>query len=72
VGAAFPTGETVVSFQCAGGWAAGSKTNGNYDSAFLLRSVNGTWSVAPASDCTNAAALGIPTAILNISSCKVS
>jgi hypothetical protein len=72
VGAALKPGETLVSYQCGNGWAAGSWTNSEYEAAFLLRSSHGTWVQPPTNACQNAQALGIPADVLNVSPCKVS
>ena len=72
VGAALPAGETLVSFRCLSGWAAGAMQNPQYESAFLLRSSNGAWTQAPPDACADAAALGIPGVILDVSPCRVS
>lgn len=72
VGAALPSGETLVSFRCVSGWAAGAMQNPQYESAYLLESRNGGWVKPPADACTHAAALGIPGVVLAVSPCKVS
>ncbi len=72
VGAALPAGETLVSFRCLSGWAAGAMQNPQYESAFLLRSTNGAWAQPPANACADATALGIPGVILDVSPCRVS
>jgi hypothetical protein len=43
-----------------------------YTAAYLLRSSNGVWVQPPANACANPTALGIPTAVLDVSPCKVS
>lgn len=72
IGQAVPSGDKVISYQCGGGWAAGSWTNSDYAAAFLLQSSNGRWVKAPANACQNAAVLGIPSNVLDVSPCKVS
>jgi hypothetical protein len=72
ISVALASGQQLESYQCSNGWAAGAQTNSQYASAFLLQSSNGTWIQAPADACSNAAALGIPAAILAVSYCKVS
>jgi hypothetical protein len=70
VASALPAGETVTTFQCAQGWAAGSMNNGSYEAAYLLQSSNGKWvRVTNVSVCTSGS---VPAAILNVSPCKVS
>jgi peptidoglycan hydrolase-like protein with peptidoglycan-binding domain len=70
VAAALPSSDKVISFQCAGGWAAGSFSNGVYDAAYLLQSSSGKWvRITAVSVCTSGS---IPTAILDVSPCKVS
>lgn len=70
--AALKAGETLISYQCANGWAAGSWTNSEYAAAFLLQSKNGVWVQPPTDACQNSTALGIPASVLNVSPCKVS
>ena len=70
--AALQPGETLNSYQCGGGWAAGSWTNSMYTAAFLLKSSNGAWEQPPSNACANASVLGIPADVLNVSPCKVS
>lgn len=53
-------GETIGSFQCADGYAAGSLTDGT---KFLLQSEGGKW-YAPSQDPCGSASAGIPPAIL--------
>ncbi|MGA8724291.1 MAG: peptidoglycan-binding domain-containing protein [Acidimicrobiales bacterium] len=72
ISAALQPGETLNSYQCGGGWAAGSWTNSMYTAAFLLKSSNGAWEQPPSNACANASALGIPADVLNVSPCKVS
>jgi peptidoglycan hydrolase-like protein with peptidoglycan-binding domain len=72
ISAALQPGETLNSYQCGAGWAAGSWTNSMYTAAFLLKSSNGAWVQPPTNACANASALGIPANVLNISPCKVS
>lgn len=72
LGAALGSGKTLISYQCGNGWAAGSWTNSTYAAAFLLRSKGGVWVQPPTDACNEAAALGIPANVLNVSPCKVS
>ena len=72
ISAALQPGETLNSYQCGGGWAAGSWTNSMYTAAYLLHSSNGVWVQPPTNACANASALGIPANVLNVSPCKVS
>jgi peptidoglycan hydrolase-like protein with peptidoglycan-binding domain len=72
ISAALQPGETLNSYQCGGGWAAGAWTNSMYTAAFLLKSSNGAWVQPPSNACANASALGIPADVLNVSPCKVS
>ncbi len=53
-------GEKIGSFQCSGGYAAGSLTDGT---RFLLESKDGAW-YAPSQDPCGSASAGIPPAIL--------
>jgi peptidoglycan hydrolase-like protein with peptidoglycan-binding domain len=72
ISAALASGETVNTVTCGNGWAAGSWTNSMYTAAYLLRSSNGVWVQPPANACANPTGLGIPTAVLDVSPCKVS
>jgi peptidoglycan hydrolase-like protein with peptidoglycan-binding domain len=72
ISAALAPGETLNTLTCGNGWAAGSWTNSMYTAAYLLRSSNGVWVQPPANACANPTALGIPTAVLDVSPCKVS
>jgi hypothetical protein len=72
ISAALGSGETLISYQCGNGWAAGSWSNSAYEAAFLLRSKGGVWVQPPTDACNEATALGIPTDVLNVSPCKVS
>lgn len=76
IDAGLQPGESVQSvnqFQCENGWAGGGMLLPNGDTgAFLLQSKGGVWVAPPPSACTDAIALGIPSAVLTRSSCKVS
>jgi len=72
VGEALPAGETLVSFRCVSGWAAGAMQNPQYESAFLLQSRHRVWVQPPPNACADSTALGIPEVILAVSPCKVS
>lgn len=72
ISAALGSGKTLVSYQCGNGWAAGSWSNPAYEAAFLLQAKGGVWVQPPTDACNEAAALGIPADVLNISPCKVS
>jgi peptidoglycan hydrolase-like protein with peptidoglycan-binding domain len=65
VAAALPAGDTVTTFKCAQGWAAGSLNNESYEAAYLLQSSGGKWvRVTGVSVCSNGS---IPAAILDVS-----
>lgn len=61
--AALPSGETVTSYICSEGYAAGGQTNGTVDGAFVLQAEGTTWAV-PGQDPCGSASAGIPPAIL--------
>jgi hypothetical protein len=72
ISAALSPDEKVLSYQCGNGWAGGTWQNSQYAAAFLLQSQHGVWVKATSAACQNAAALGIPANVLNVSFCKVS
>lgn len=67
---------SITAVTCEGGWAAGPMYV--YDAtqpitaAFLLQAKAGVWVTPPPNVCTDATALGIPTAVLTKSPCRVS
>ena len=74
--AALPSGTRATGIICAGGWAAGPDTNGQFDAAFLLRVDNGAWRTLTATEtelaCGAGNALNIPQGVLAQSPCTVS
>lgn len=61
--ASLQSGQTVTSYVCSEGWAAGGWTNGQADGAFILKSESGRW-VKPAQDPCGSASAGLPPVIL--------
>jgi len=76
ISAVLPSGTRATGVVCAGGWAAGPDTNGNYDAAYLARANGSTWLIVSASEmqqaCAAGNAMGIPADVLAQSPCKVS
>ena len=67
---------TQVTFSCANGWAGGGykAPDQNYEITFIAKDINGVWvKQDPQSVCPKATnPLNIPTAVFEISACKVS
>ncbi len=69
---------TAATIVCRDGWAAGAAANPDYDLAYLLRDVDGTWtnegtdSAAIGEACAAGNPLGIAQVVLDTSPCKVS
>ena len=63
VAAALPSGDEVTTYICSEGWAAGSATNGEDDSNFILQAEDGKW-VQPAQSPCGTASAGLPAEIL--------
>ena len=70
--------DTATSILCGEGWASGSMTNEEFDSAYLLRAENGVWAKADVAEACPAEGgvatnpLGIPQNVFDASPCKVS
>ncbi len=71
---------TVESYVCGNGWAAGSDLEGTgeaqVEAAYLLKSSAGSWTRVDEAQlttvCNDPTAAGVPTAVLDVSPCKVS
>lgn len=71
---------TVESYVCGNGWAAGSDLEGTgeaqVEAAFLLKASAGSWTRVDETQlttvCNDPTAAGVPTAVLAVSPCKVS
>ena len=74
--AALPPGTRATGIICAGGFAAGPDTNGQYDAAYLLLVDGGTWRTLTSTEtelaCGDGNAMQIPAGVLAQSPCKVS
>jgi hypothetical protein len=72
--------DTASSIACGGGWAAGAASNTQYDYAYLLHDVNGTWTSIDNDQsqgemqqaCATGNPLAIPESVLAVSPCRVS
>ena len=67
----------MLSYQCAGGFAAGAKqesgAGSGIEAAFLLQASNGAWTVANLQQaCASGNPLNVPQSILSQSPCEVS
>jgi len=76
ISAVLPSGTRATGVVCAGGWAAGPDTNGNFDAAFLARAGGSTCRILSASEmqlaCAPGNTMGIPAGVLAQSPCTVS
>jgi hypothetical protein len=64
VTAGLSSGESLTTYICSEGWAAGAWTNGDVDGSFIFESVDGAWAT-PGQDPCGSASAGVPAEILS-------